>query len=226
MRFATRLRADGVSRIALPLSRAAFNSNNASAVPRPPPPAGASSSAAAATSSSSSAASASSAAALAARMSAVVRTYLRRAAAFPPVTRGMPRNPKWALRVPAAAAALAARGPHALALQIHNVWDRANCSRCSRPAALFSAGLTPEIDPCAGYYAREEVKAAPEGRCTRNWCTGKISGGAAEDVLKIHHYVLPRGGKSYRRGGAGDAGGKRDVWEGDVADADALRFAP
>jgi hypothetical protein len=191
---------------------AAFNSNNASAVPRPPPSGRTPTSAASAAS--------------AARMSSVVRTYTRRSPAFPPTARGTPRNPKWALRVPAAAAALAARGPHALALQIHNVWDRANCTRCARSHELLTAGLTPEIDPCAGYYAREDVKAAPEGRCTRNWCTGRVSGGAAEDVLKIHHYVLPRGAKSYRRGGAGDAGGKRDAWEGDVGDEDALRFAP
>ncbi len=158
-------------------------------------------------------------------LSSVTRTYLRRSGAFPPTGRGMPRNPKWALRVPAAAAALAARGPHALALQIHNVWDRANCSRCLRPPALRQAGTTPEVDACAGFYAREEAKAAPAGRCTRNWCTGP-SGAVAEGALKVHHYVLPRGAKSYRRHGRGDAGARRDAWEGDVRDGDALRFAP
>ena len=154
-----------------------------------------------------------------------MRTFLRRWRVFPPAGRGMPRNPKWALHVPSAAAALASRGPHALALQIHNVWDRANCSACAAGDALLREGLTPEVDPCAGHYARPEVKDAPEGRCTRNWCTG-ATGWPAEDALKVHHYVLPRGGKSYRRGGAGDAGARRDVVRDDVRDGDALRFAP
>jgi hypothetical protein len=157
--------------------------------------------------------------------SAVARTFVRRWRVFPPVGRGMPRNPKWALRVPAAAAALAARGPHALALQVHNIWDRASCARCADVAELSADGLVPEVDPCAGYYARADVKAAPEGRCTRNWCTGD-TGAVAENTLKLHHYVLPRGAKSYRRKGAGDAGAKRDVWTDDVRDGDALRFAP
>ena len=185
-------------------ARAAFNSNNASAVAAQPLPSGASPFA---------------------PSSAVTRTYLRRAAAFPPVGKGMPRNPKWALRVPAAAAALATRGPHALALQVHNVWDRAACGRCADVAELRADGLVPEVDPCAGYYALEAVKAAPEGRCTRNWCAGDTSA-VAEGSLKLHHYVLPRGAKPYRRGGTGDAGQRRDVWADDVRDADALRFAP
>ena len=189
------------------VSRAAFNSNNESSVAR----------------ADADAADAALPAALR-PASAVVRTFLRRGAAFPPVGRGMPRNPKWALRVPLAAAALAARGPHALALQIHNIWDRAACERCASAEALRATGLGAEIDPCAGFYARADVKAAPEGRCTRNWCTGD-SGAVAEGALKVHHYVLPRGAKTYRRGGAGDAGQKRDVRAGDVRDDDALRFA-
>ena len=186
---------------------AAFNSNNASAALALAPPAS------------------TAAPAPLAATSTVVRTFLRRWRVFPPEGHGMPRNPKWALRVPSAAAALAARGPHALALQVHNIWDRAACARCADAASLRSRGLVPEVDPCAGYYAAEAVKAAPEGRCTRNWCTGD-TGAVAEGTLKLHHYVLPRGAKSYRRKGAGDAGARRDVWQDDVRDDDALRFVP
>lgn len=155
--------------------------------------------------------------------SALLRTFQRRSPRFPPdpAARGTPRNPKWALHVPAAAAALAARGPHAVALQVHNVWDRASCERCQPLEALLASGTTPEVDTCAGWYARPENKG-PSERCARNLCALPGLGGLGEAQLKLHHYVLPA--KSYRRGG-GDAGGRRDVWAGDVHDGDALRFA-
>ncbi len=168
--------------------------------------------------------------ALPAPRSAITRTYLRRAARFPPHLPGTPRNPKWALNVRRAAAALALRGPHAVAPQIHNVWDRSACGRCAALPELLRFGLTPEIDPCAGLYAalksnESDAAAAREALCARNVCAGGAGGVVGEAALKMHHYVLPRGAKSYRRAGRGDGGAKRDRWDDDVADEDALRFA-
>jgi len=193
---------------------AAFNSNNRSAAPAAaggygrgdtPPPGDS----------------------LPAARSSVVRTFLRRAGAFPLAQPGTPRNPKWALNVRRAAAALAARGPHAVAPQVHNVWDRASCASCSSLQELLRAGLTPEVDPCAGRLAalKKRGNLSAEAACARNVCAGGAGGIVGEAVLKMHHYVLPRGAKKYRRGGKGDAGSKRDLWVGDVVDLDALRFA-
>ena len=41
----------------------------------------------------------------------------------------------------------------------------------------------------------------------------------------MHHYILPDG-KSYRKRGAGDRGARRDIWENDTFDGDALVYAP
>ena len=188
--------------------------------------------------------------------SRITTTYLRRSRVFPPVAKGTPRNPKYALRVTGGMdARLASKGPHSCAPQIHNVWDRSSCGRCLSLTQLRAAGLTPEVDPCAGYYAA--LKAQGEGsgwmaaaeaegsevvagadtddghvasngkddaHCARNICAGGSGGAVGEAVLKVHHYVLPAGAKSYRRAGAGDAGAKRDMWDDDVLDTDALRF--
>jgi hypothetical protein len=185
----------------------------------------------------------------------IATTYLRRSRVFPPVAKGTPRNPKYALHVTGGVdVRLAAKGPHSCAPQIHNVWDRSACGRCLSLAQLLAAGLTPEVDPCAGYYAalktqrdgaaRREAAAEADGsddvggadsddghvasnggddaHCARNICAGGSGGSVGESVLKVHHYVLPS--KSYRRAGAGDAGAKRDMWNDDVLDTDALRF--
>ena len=181
----------------------------------------------------------------------LTRTYLRRARIFPPTLKGTPRNPKYALRVIGGVAdSLAVRGAHACSPQIHNVWDRASCQRCLSLPQLLAAGLTPEVDPCAGYYAalKSQVidggvtanggapqsdeaaaqqvasNAGDEPHCARNICAGGSGGAVGEDVLKVHHYILPVGAKKYRRAGAGDAGAKRDMWDDDVLDDDALRF--
>ena len=180
----------------------------------------------------------------------LTRTYLRRARVFPPTLKGTPRNPKYALRVIGGVAdSLAVRGAHACSPQIHNVWDRASCQRCLSLPQLLAAGLTPEVDPCAGYYAAlksqvidgvtanggapqsDEAAAqqvasntGDEPHCARNICAGGSGGAVGEDVLKVHHYILPVGAKKYRRAGAGDAGAKRDMWDDDVLDDDALRF--
>jgi len=158
--------------------------------------------------------------------SRITRTFLRRAAAFPLAKAGTPRNPKWALNVPRAGALLRSRGPHAIAPQIHNVWDRASCPRCLALPALLSAGLTPETDPCCGFYAgarnSSSAQLQEESGCARNVCAGGAGGVVGEAALRVHHYVLPRGGKTYRK--RGDAGGKRDELLEDVLDDEALRF--
>ena len=193
----------------IPPSRAAYNSNNASALPA-------------------AADAADPFPQLPAARSRITRTFLRRDSSFPPAAKGTPRNPRWALNVGRAAAELRLRGPQAVAPQVHNVWDRADCARCLRLPALLEQGLGPETDPCCGLYAamRNQSGGGPAGEaaCARNVCAG-ASGVVGEAALRVHHYVLPRGAKLYRRGGKGDGGAKRDVWEGDVRDDAALRFA-
>jgi len=115
-----------------------------------------------------------------------------------------------------------------VAPQVHNVWDRSSCQRCLRLPQLLQAGLTPEVDGCAGELAelRNASEAgAAEASCARNVCAGGSGGVEGEAALRVHHYVLPQGAKAYRRGGKGDRGARRDVWEGDVEDAEALRFS-
>lgn len=41
---------------------------------------------------------------------------------------------------------------------------------------------------------------------------------------QVHHYILPNG-KSYRKKGRGDKGARRDIWDNETVDADALVFA-
>lgn len=160
--------------------------------------------------------------------SRITRTFLRRDSTFPPSAAGTPRNPRWALNVRRAATALRTRGPHAVTPQVHNIWDRSRCSRCSPLEALLASGMTPEVDGCAGELAalrNSSGAGAAEAACARNICAGGAGGVEGEAALRVHHYVLPAGAKSYRRGGRGDGGARRDNWESDVVDEEALRWS-
>lgn len=96
----------------------------------------------------------------------IVRVFLRRHAPFPPVIMELPRNPKWALNVPFAARELAAGGRHAVVPQVHNLWDRRNCSMCFRgdpECAGPPAVLAPLLCAASRSAPCFSCIAAPEG---------------------------------------------------------------
>ena len=105
--------------------------------------------------------------------------------------------------MPLAAAELAAGGAHAVVPQVHNIWDRRRCALCSGSALLAPPGrgenldldFTPEIHPCAGYYASEDGKRS--GRVG----AGGAEGGADGDADAEEHEAGAQAG-----GGGGGAG--------------------